>query len=58
MPIMRHPYPTDVPAGRTDEGAHNVIVDVRIVDVEHNLQQNVKQQFLHYTSAYGIHLYA
>ena len=46
---MRLPYPTDVPAGWTDQGTHNVIVDIRMVDVEHNLQQNVKQQFLKYT---------
>ena len=45
MHIMWRHYPTDAPAGWTDEGAHNVIVDVRIVDIEHNLQQNVEQQF-------------
>ena len=33
-------YPTDAFAGWTDQGAHNVIVDVGIVDVKGNLQQD------------------
>ena len=34
-------YPADVFAGWTDEGAHNVIVDTRIVNIKGNLQQDL-----------------